>query len=104
MNVRETQPSIISLRLVREREQQQKCRHLNVEVDESLATLLCTDCGAAVNPIAFLGRLARHEIEFSNYFKAYSEALTHLKDKNRVKCQHCGRFTPIKKILPSNAE
>jgi len=101
-------PIVISLSLVRQRATRDKCEHGHIEVDEALATVLCTDCGASLNPIGVLARFARQEITFRRdetshreAARLYQKVLSELKLRNRVKCRNCGKFTPIYKGFPS---
>lgn len=103
-----SEPKFVNLALVRGRLKQSACKHLHIEVDETLYEVVCVDCGQRLNPVAVLAQFARKEIrlgrELENYKAArefYEKTLAELKLRNRVKCMHCGRFTAINRRVPS---
>lgn len=52
-------PPMLDLEAARLRRKKSACSHDSVEVDEVLASLTCTTCGAEVDPWGYLRRVAR---------------------------------------------
>ena len=69
-------------------------------VDQALAAVECGECGAYLNPLFVLEKLATQEA----YWNKRQEDLTtylaeitaEIKDRTRTKCTHCGNMTAIK--------
>ena len=72
------------------------CRHLNVSVHEDLIEVVCRDCGAKLNPIWVLTRMAREETKWKLRRTEFIAARAELAKRQRCKCQHCGQMTRIK--------
>lgn len=71
------------------------CKHRNVTIDEHLWKIECADCGAVLDPIAYLVALAKDEA-YAEYRVSKLEAyITTLERRIRTKCQHCGKMTRI---------
>lgn len=87
---------VICLTEARRRFDAKKCQHLDVIVDERLAEVKCAKCGIGLNPINVLVRFAREESQWMNNYKAMQEQKRLLDEKQRTKCRHCGKITPIR--------
>jgi len=48
---------VLSLEVYRRRYASEECRHIRVQADGELSDLLCLDCKARVNPIAYIQRI-----------------------------------------------
>jgi len=80
---------------------QGECQHVHVMVDDDLNTLECIDCGALLNPIAYIAKLAKQESRQWNAIQSLKDRYNAVKEKTRCKCQHCGQMTRIDKSLPT---
>lgn len=93
-----TQPErakVISLREGASKYRPGKCRHMNMTVDDELATVACDDCGEKLNPIAVLLRMAHEESRWGQRAAELQQALQRFSERERTKCQHCGHMTRI---------
>ncbi len=80
---------------------QNKCAHKGpFIVDEEKWTIECDDCGALLNPVWCLIRLAKKEAYYSQRIidlaKHLEEIDDELKTRERTKCTHCGNMTAIR--------
>ena len=79
------------------------CKHHSVLVDEDLWQITCKDCGEVLDPIAYLVRLSNEQsyqdILCNKYKHLVEELQEKLRDMNKCKCEHCGKFTKIDKTL-----
>lgn len=73
-----------------------QCRHVNVAVHEDLAEVVCRDCDAKLNPIWVLTRMAKEETKWSLRRLEFQAAKEDLAQRQRCKCQHCGKMTNIR--------
>lgn len=73
-----------------------KCSHRNMIVDEDLAEVECQDCGAKLNAVAMLARFASEESRWHRQGVALRELQRKLEEKQRCKCQHCGKMTRVR--------
>ena len=64
-------------------------------VDDALAEVECGKCGAKLNPMWVLCRLAVDDRRMEASQKRYEEGLRRLGSRSRTKCLHCGKMTPI---------
>lgn len=92
----EAPTNVICLSEARARFESGKCRHIHLAVDEDLAEVECKDCGAKLNPISVLVRLAREESRFEQRRLAMVAEREKLEVKSRTKCQHCGKMTHVR--------
>lgn len=92
----EAPTNVICLSDARVRFQVGKCRHIHLTVDEDLAEVECQDCGAKLNPVAVLARLAREESRFELRRQEMVAEREKLEAKSRTKCQHCGQMTHVR--------
>lgn len=80
---------------------QNACEHKGpYYVDEDLAAIECGDCGAYLNPVFVLLKLAKQEGYWNRRVKdlaAYLDQINaEIGERSRTKCVHCGNMTPIK--------
>lgn len=87
--------NVITLSEVRSQFAPGRCQHKHVLVDEALSEVECADCGAKLNPVATLARLAREESRYVQEAKRAREAIDALNKRVRCKCLHCGKMTLI---------
>ena len=71
------------------------CRHLHTVVDERLAEVTCRDCGEKLSPLWVLARLANEDDRLRNAWADMRVQIASMKERTRVKCRHCERFTPV---------
>ena len=73
------------------------CMHLFVSylVDESAAEVECSKCGAKLNPMWVLSRLATEDRRMREAASRYQDELKRLKERSRTKCMHCRKMTLI---------
>ncbi len=69
------------------------CRHRNLLVDADKALVECADCGALLDPVAMLLRFAREQTRWQRAREAMIEARRKLEEKQRCRCEHCGKLT-----------
>lgn len=77
------------------------CRHKGPYiVDAKLAAVECGDCGAFLNPLYVLEKLAHSEAYWNQRQKDLSAHLAkieeEIKDRTRTRCTHCGNMTAIR--------
>lgn len=81
------------------------CPHNKLVVNEGSAMLTCGDCGEQLDPMWALTRMAKHEETLlSKLHRQYVRLCNIEKEmykKSKVKCKHCGRFTPVNIDMPS---
>ena len=73
------------------------CRHSNFLVDSSLQEVECGKCGAKLNPMYVIERMANKESMSRNAIEELSAIVEKTKDKLRCKCQHCHKMTRIQR-------
>lgn len=73
-----------------------KCQHTNIELDITVTTIQCIDCGQQINPVAWIYMLINEWHEYERAAKAYLEALKEYQERSRTKCSHCGKMTDIR--------
>lgn len=73
------------------------CGHVYVQyiVDEKLAEVECGKCGAKLNPMWVLTRLANEDRRYEEGQKRYQEEMKRLSERSRTKCHNCGKMTEI---------
>jgi hypothetical protein len=73
------------------------CSHFMVHyiIDEKLAEVECGGCGAKLNPMWVLGQLANMDRRYEEGQKRYQEEMKRLDERERTKCQNCGKMTRI---------
>jgi hypothetical protein len=73
------------------------CGHLYVRyiVDDALAEVECGQCGAKLNPMWVLIRLANEDRRYEESQKRHQEEMKRLSERERTKCFNCGKMTRI---------
>jgi hypothetical protein len=94
MGRRVTLSGPIHLKLVRF--QENPCEHIHILINESLWQVECEDCGAILDPIAYLAKLAKKQELLAYQLENIEIAVNKAKGKLRTRCIHCGQFTPIR--------
>jgi len=72
-----------------------ECPHTRIQIDQTLTTLLCLDCGKDINPVIWLAGLVEEWHRLNWITDKYNEASKKLEEKSKAKCRHCGKMTPI---------
>lgn len=80
---------------------QHACPHKGPYVfDRKLATVECEDCGALLNPMFVLEKLALRETYWNQRQKDLTKYLAEInkeiEERTRTRCTHCGNMTAIK--------
>lgn len=86
---------LIGLKTVEHWSRFNKCKHIQVLVDEQLGHVECEKCGEKLNPIWVLTRLAREETRWAYERKQLEETTEKYNAKSRCKCEHCGKMTKV---------
>jgi Zn finger protein HypA/HybF involved in hydrogenase expression len=84
----------ISFRLINPY-RESRCKHAHVVIDEELWKLECADCGASLDPIAYLVKIAKEEAVAEYRLNELNKMVAEAQVKLRTKCIHCGQFTTI---------
>jgi hypothetical protein len=72
------------------------CLHVgHFIVDGAMAEVECGSCGAKLNPMWVLVRLASDDRRWEEAQKRYQDEMGRLAQRERTTCQHCGRLTRI---------
>lgn len=70
-------------------------------VDEALGQVECGACGKMLNPINVLlelsGKESRYAMRVNNLILEIGNCERAIQFKNKVKCEHCSKFTKVKK-------
>lgn len=74
-----------------------KCIHNKFIVDPELDYVRCGICGEHLNPMCVLRDLANREHRASQRVRVLNEMAEKAIQKNRCKCEHCGKMTRIQK-------
>ena len=85
--------NIISFK--RKKKEYDGCKHNTVVVDPELFQLECSDCGALLDPMQYLLKLANRESSLEYRITNLAEHLDKMEKRVRTKCIHCGQMTPI---------
>jgi hypothetical protein len=64
-------------------------------VDEKAGKCFCRECKGEVSPMFVLGRLMNQESRWRQTLEKYQDAMKRLDERERTKCRHCGKMTPI---------
>lgn len=74
-----------------------RCIHFNMqfEIDHDAAKCRCLGCGLEVSPMFVLEALMRKESRWLQTRAAYQDEMRRLAERERTKCQHCGKITRI---------
>jgi len=74
------------------------CQHLHAIVDEKLTELECRDCGAKLNPIAYLANMARTLGRWDWERDRIEKARASLAERSKCRCTKCGEWTEIRTV------
>jgi len=74
-----------------------KCAHNKFVVDPELDYVECGICGERLNPIWVICEFANREHRANQRIRALNEIAEKAIQKNRCKCEHCGKMTRIQK-------
>jgi Zn finger protein HypA/HybF involved in hydrogenase expression len=72
-----------------------KCYHEKFVVDEAKAEVECGSCGEKLNPMWVLRHLTGRDTRFAEAHRKYHEEMKRLSERERTKCEHCGKMTGI---------
>jgi len=77
--------------------QSSKCMHYpgHFIIDASLAEVTCADCKEKLNPMWVLQQLAGRDRRFAEAHETYAKQMKRLSERERTKCDHCGKLTRI---------
>jgi len=88
--------NVISIEVKRKhRFQRNACQHHRVDVDETLANVMCRDCGKEVNAIAWIVMMTTEWWRVKDLYQLYKDAAEVWEAKQRTQCQHCKKLTPV---------
>lgn len=76
-----------------------ECPHMHFELDERMAEVTCSDCHAKLNPMWVLGVLASEDNRLRDSWASLRASIHAMRERLRVKCQHCHKFTPLRSGL-----
>lgn len=74
-----------------------KCQHNKWLVDDKLAYVECGICGEKLNPMWVIGQMCYRETRANMRIAELDRTAELAANKNRCKCQHCGKMTKIQK-------
>ncbi|EKR83040.1 hypothetical protein LEP1GSC084_2035 [Leptospira interrogans serovar Medanensis str. L0448] len=84
---------------VKKSNQKPKCNHDSAYIVEGSPYLQCQTCEEDLDPIWFMTRIADQEQLKEWRVKRLTDRINDLtqeiENRNRVKCEHCGKFTKI---------
>lgn len=72
------------------------CPHRSVFIDTAASEIECQACGIKMNPVEYLANLVDEWHRVQYMYEKYNAAIELLKDKQKCRCQHCGKFTEVK--------
>lgn len=87
--------NVISIEVAREYYSEKRCQHRKVTVDSRLSYLKCRDCKETINPVWWITRLAENWYRVKNLYEQNRNAAKLFEEKQRTRCQHCGRITKV---------
>jgi hypothetical protein len=92
---------IVSFKQARDFYDKKCCKHRHIEIDPVLWQIKCDDCGQLIDPIGWMIDQAKEEsvmrFELEELKKEYDKTVKKLENKNRCKCEYCGKMTHIVK-------
>lgn len=71
------------------------CTHRRFIIDQTLARVICRQCGEHLDPIWCLQQLSVAESHFQQQLEFVAEETARLNARKRTKCQHCKKQTEI---------
>lgn len=72
-----------------------KMRSVSYDIREGETEVECSNCGARLDPMWVLGRLANEESIWLRNRERYADEMKRLAERQSTKCQHCNRMTRI---------
>jgi hypothetical protein len=69
--------------------------HVTYKIREGETEVECSGCSKRLDPMWVIRQLAHKESRFRESAKRYQEELERLNERERTKCQHCGKMTRI---------
>lgn len=88
--------NVISIEVLRKhRYQREGCTHHSIEVDETLANVLCRNCGKEVNAVAWIAMMAQEWWRVKDLYQLHRDAAEVWEAKQRTQCQFCKKITPV---------
>ena len=92
---------VISIEVLRksrfERQLSQECTHDEIIVDVNKYYVECKSCHELLNLVEWIASLAEKWQRIIRLYHEYNEALERYNKRSRVKCRHCGQFTPVER-------
>lgn len=64
-------------------------------IREGETEIECGGCGAKLDPMFVLRKLAHKETRWHDARKRYADEMKRLSERSRTKCDHCGQMTRI---------
>lgn len=86
---------VISIEIARKSRFDRKCPHYRIAVDVDFAAIECRDCGKELNPIEWIAMMTEEWARVTSLYKKYTVAKELYDEKERSRCQHCGKMTRI---------
>lgn len=71
------------------------CNHNDILIDEDGGGVECGTCGISLDAFAVLLRFAKEESKLQFLRRENKKELKEMRDRQKVKCIHCGRFTKL---------
>ena len=81
-----------------------KCRHPRFLVDESKSEVKCQICGAMLNPIWVLRKIADAESQQAQHRDKLKALVRQLSEKLKYKCRSCGKMNDMSRIVKVKIE
>lgn len=73
-----------------------ECPHDGIDIDPTLDTLYCRDCGKDVNPVQWLAMMVEEWHRVKALYEKHRQMAEKVEERSKVKCRHCGKFTPTR--------
>ena len=73
----------------------EKLKHVSYLIREGETEVECGACGTKLDPMFVLRLLANEETKWHKNARNYQDAMKRLSDRERTKCDHCGKMTRI---------
>ncbi|MBW9231027.1 hypothetical protein [Leptospira santarosai] len=93
---------------VKKSNQKPKCNHDSVYVVEGSPYLQCQTCEEDLDPIWFMTRLVKEEQikewRLDRLTNIINDLIQKIENQNKLKCEHCGKFTRILKDVGNKNE
>ena len=100
INLPDETGNVISMEVKREnfytRRLMKTCTHSSVFIDTAASEIECKAYGIKLNPIEYLANLVNEWQRVQWLYERTNAAIELLKDKQKARCQHCGKYTQVK--------